>query len=85
MANGEKPVLWLCPKESGNGHVEECPEADAVKSMSDEVSKGKEKKKTPSFLRLNYTCSRYKTGQLVSSRTLSQGDIFHSCFHERFV
>ncbi|KAL1210425.1 B3 domain-containing protein REM1 [Cardamine amara subsp. amara] len=77
VENGERPLLYLCPKESGNSHEEECPEADALKNgsvgggcskeksmLDDEVSKAQEKKTPSSFLRLNFTISRYKTGQL---------------------
>ncbi|XP_010447522.1 PREDICTED: B3 domain-containing protein REM1-like [Camelina sativa] len=54
---GERPVLSLCPQESGNGHKE--------KRALDEVSKRKEKKKAPSpTVIIKYTPSRDYTGQL---------------------
>lgn len=59
--NGERPVLWLCPQESGNGRKE--------KRTFDKVSKVKEKKTPSPFLIVKYTPSRDTTGQLVSSRT----------------
>lgn len=54
--NEERPVLWLCPQESGNGRKE--------KRTFDEVSKGKEKKTPSPFLIVKYTPSRETTGQL---------------------
>ncbi|KAG7540761.1 DNA-binding pseudobarrel domain superfamily [Arabidopsis thaliana x Arabidopsis arenosa] len=54
--NGERPVLWLCPQESGNGRKE--------KRTFDEVSKVKEKKTRSPFLIVKYTPSRDTTGQL---------------------
>ncbi|CAH8274692.1 unnamed protein product [Arabidopsis lyrata] len=54
--NGERPVLWLCPQESGNGRKE--------KRTFDEVSKVKEKKTPSPFLIVKYTPSRDTTGQL---------------------
>lgn len=61
VRNGERPVLWLCPQESGNGHKK--------KRTLDEVSKGKEKKAPSPTVIIKYTPSRDSTGQLVSSRT----------------
>lgn len=70
VENGEKPALWLCPHESGNGHEEEeeCPEVDAVKNCSAgggcSKEKGKKKKTHSPFLTIKLTPSRYRTGLL---------------------
>ncbi|CAH2077354.1 unnamed protein product [Thlaspi arvense] len=63
--NGERPVLRLCPQDSGNGHEKK------KRSVDDDASKGKEKNSPSSFLTVKLTSSRFKTGILVSSRTFS--------------
>ncbi|KAF8074338.1 hypothetical protein N665_1113s0018 [Sinapis alba] len=78
--SGERPVLWLCPQESGNNHEEEeCLEADVVRTSSvggcskekrtlDEASKRKERNNNPSkFLTIKLTPNRLQTGQLYIS------------------
>ncbi|ESQ54031.1 hypothetical protein EUTSA_v10024893mg [Eutrema salsugineum] len=72
--NGERPVLWLCPQEYGNGHEEqECPRVSAEggcskeKSMLDEIPKGKEKNTPSTFLKIKLTPNRFKSGQLYIS------------------
>ncbi|KAJ0247416.1 B3 domain-containing protein REM1 [Hirschfeldia incana] len=73
--NGERPVLRLCPQESGYSHEEveeeECLEVEAVKIGSvGGCSKEKRtlKKNTPSkFLTIKLTPNRLQTGQLYIS------------------
>ncbi|CAH8387446.1 unnamed protein product [Eruca vesicaria subsp. sativa] len=68
--NRERPVLRLCPHESGNDHEEEeeeCPEADVVRTSS-VGGCIKDKNTTPSqFLTIKLTPNRLQTGQLYIS------------------
>lgn len=87
--NEERPVLRLCPQESGNSHEEEeCPEADTVRTYSvggcskekrrlDEASKRKKKINNLSkFLTIKLTPNRLQTGQLyISSVFINESGI----------